>query len=89
MPGWSDQDGILTRLLSADPLTILIAFVVAFGLPILLHQYLYQTRKAGSVLPQFLLLGPSGAGKTSFFSLVSSYHTKTIPRTFSPDQFNS
>lgn len=68
---WSAPDGILTRLLSGDPLTILIAFVVSFSLPLLLHLFLYRTSTRAAATPTFLLLGTSGAGKTSLLTLVS------------------
>jgi hypothetical protein len=68
---WSAPDGILTRLLSGHPLTILIAFVVAFSLPLLLHLFLYRTSTRAAATPTFLLLGSSGTGKTSLLTLVS------------------
>ena len=67
---WSSPSSLLTRLLSGDPLAILIAFVVAFSLPILLHSVLFRVSKKNSTTPTFLLLGTSGAGKTSLLTLV-------------------
>jgi hypothetical protein len=69
--GWSAPDGVLSRLLSGDPLAILIAFVVSISLPLLLHLYLYRTSTRAVATPVFLLLGTTGAGKTSLFTLVS------------------
>lgn len=68
---WSAPDGILSRLLSGDPLAILIAFVVSITLPLLLHLYLYRASTRVAATPSFLLLGTSGAGKTSLLTLVS------------------
>jgi hypothetical protein len=77
---WSAPDGILTRLLSGDPLIILLAFVVAFSLPLLLHLFLYQTSTRAAATPTLLLLGTSGAGKTSLLTLVSlEAPSRTIP----------
>ena len=68
---WSAPDGVLTQLLSGHPLTILLAFVVAFSLPLLLHLFLYRTSTRAVTSPTFLLLGTSGTGKTSLLTLVS------------------
>jgi signal recognition particle receptor subunit beta len=68
---WSEPDGILSRLLSGDPLAILIAFVVSISLPLLVHLFLYRTSTGAGATPTFLLLGTSGAGKTSLLTLVS------------------
>ena len=70
--GWSAPDGILSQLLSGDPLAILIAFVVSFSLPLLLHFFLYRATTRAAATPTFLLLGTTGAGKTSLLTLVSS-----------------
>ncbi len=68
--GWSSPNSLLTRLLSGDPLAILVAFIVALALPILIHSILYRASKKSSISPTFLLLGTSGAGKTSLLTLV-------------------
>lgn len=68
--GWSAPDSILTRLFSGDPLIIAIALLITFSLPVLLHLYFYTQANRTKFTPTFLLLGPSGAGKTSFVSLV-------------------
>jgi signal recognition particle receptor subunit beta len=60
---------VLTILLDGNPLAILLAFVVTLGLPILLHFVLYRSF-ASPPISSFILLGPSGAGKTSLLSLV-------------------
>jgi len=68
--GWSSPDSWPTRLFSGDPLAILIAFLVTISLPLLLHLYFYTQTARAKVVPTFLLLGPSGAGKTSLVSLL-------------------
>src|SRR5580658_2072284 len=67
---WSAPDGLLSRLLSGDPLAILIAFIFAISLPILVHLSLYRASDKSATTPTFLLLGTSGAGKTSLLTLV-------------------
>ena len=67
---WSSPDSLVSRLLSGDPLAILIAFVVAISLPLLLHSFLYRASGKSAATPTFILLGPSGAGKTSLLTLV-------------------
>jgi len=62
---------VLTILLDGNPLAILLAFVVTLGLPILLHFVLYRSF-ASPPISSFILLGPSGAGKTSLLSLLES-----------------
>jgi signal recognition particle receptor subunit beta len=67
---WTSPDSALSRLLSGDPWAILIAFVVALSLPIVLHSFLYRASSRHTATPAFLLLGISGAGKTSLLTLV-------------------
>ncbi len=73
--GWSAPDGIISQLLSGDPFSILIALVVSLSLPLLVHLYLYRTSTGTAATPTFLLLGPSGTGKTSLLTLVGSKKT--------------
>ncbi|OCT44001.1 SRP receptor beta subunit [Cladophialophora carrionii] len=68
--GWSSPDSWLTRLFSGDPIVILIALLVTIALPSLVHLYFYTQNARVRVTPTFLLLGPSGAGKTSLVSLL-------------------
>ena len=75
---WTSPDSALSRLLSGDPWAILLAFVVALSLPILLHSFLYRTSSRHTATPTFLLLGISGAGKTSLLTLVR------VPLLFAP-----
>ena len=68
---WSSKDSLLSKLLSGSPLAIVIAFVVAVGLPVLLHAFLYRTSTKSQIIPSFLLLGPTGSGKSSLKVLLS------------------
>ncbi|KAL5119179.1 hypothetical protein ACEQ8H_002887 [Pleosporales sp. CAS-2024a] len=81
---WHDEDSWLTAALSPTLSTILLTLVVAIGLPILLHGCLYRKAAAPASLPTFLLVGPSGGGKTAFATLterrsVAQTHTSTQP----------
>lgn len=67
---WYDEDSLLTKALSPNLTTILITLVVAITLPILLHTFLYRQAAATTNTPTFLLVGPSGGGKTAFTTLV-------------------
>lgn len=75
--GWSSPSSFPTKLLSGNPSTIALAFLVALALPILLHLYFYSqsARSRGSGgssdgVPSFLLLGPSNSGKTSLVTVL-------------------
>ncbi|EED21782.1 SRP receptor beta subunit (Srp102), putative [Talaromyces stipitatus ATCC 10500] len=75
----SSLASIATTLLDGNPTAILLALVVTLTLPILLHWIIYR-KAASPPLSTFVLLGPSGAGKTAFLSLVESsslYKAKT------------
>jgi signal recognition particle receptor subunit beta len=69
---WYDQDSWLTAAFSPNLTTILISLIVALGLPIIIHTILYKNAAAAATLPTFLLVGPSGGGKTAFTTLVRS-----------------
>lgn len=69
---WYDQDSWLTAAFSPNLTTIFITLIVALGLPIIVHAFLYRKAAAASQLPTFLLVGPSGGGKTAFTTLVRS-----------------
>ncbi len=69
--GWSSPDSWATRLFSGDPVVILVALLVSLLFPVLLHLFFYTQTARAKVVPTFLVLGPSGAGKTSLLSLVS------------------
>lgn len=65
---------VATKLLEGSPLGIAIAVIITFGVPILLHLIFYRA-VASPPSSNFLLVGPSGAGKTALLSLVCS----TVP----------
>ena len=69
---WYDEDSWLTAAFSPNLTTIIITLIVALGLPVLLHSFLYRKAAATATLPTFLLVGPSGGGKTAFTTLVCS-----------------
>ncbi|KAH7350274.1 signal recognition particle receptor beta subunit-domain-containing protein [Pyrenochaeta sp. MPI-SDFR-AT-0127] len=85
---WYDQDSWLTAAFSPNPTTILITVLVAIALPILFHTFLYRKAAASTNVPTFLLVGPSGGGKTAFTTLTernttAQTHTSTTPLTVS------
>jgi signal recognition particle receptor subunit beta len=69
MPEHALWEDLLTWMFSPNWSTIILAVIVAFTLPVLIHGYLYKKAVAKEV-PRFLLMGPSGAGKTSLLTLV-------------------
>lgn len=66
---WHSFEAIITGLLEGSPLAIFITALIAFGLPVLLHLIFYRN-VASPPSSNFLLLGPTGAGKTALLSLV-------------------
>lgn len=85
---WHDEDSWLTAAFSPNLTTILITILVALGLPILMHSFLYRKAAAATNIPTFLLVGPSGGGKTAFATLAernttTQTHTSTTPLTVS------
>lgn len=72
---WTSFSGIITGLLDGNVAAIIITAFIAFGLPVLLHLIFYRT-VASPPTSNFLLLGPSGAGKTALLTLLES---KTSP----------
>jgi len=68
---WSSFKSIVTNLLDGNPIAILVTVLIALGCPLLLHYFLYQ-KVAAPASSSFLLLGPSGAGKTALFTLLES-----------------
>jgi len=85
---WYDQDSWLTAAFSPNLTTIFITLIVALGLPIIVHAVLYRKAAAAAQIPTFLLVGPSGGGKTAFTTLAerkttTQTHTSTTPLTVS------
>lgn len=66
---WHDADGWLTLAFGPHLSTIVVTLVIALILPVLLHQFIYR-RQTPASLPTFLLVGPSGAGKTAFLTFL-------------------
>ncbi|KAL4986872.1 signal recognition particle receptor beta subunit-domain-containing protein [Aspergillus falconensis] len=64
-------EAVATKLLEGSPLSIAVAVVITVGVPILLHFIFYRT-VASPLSSNFLLLGPSGAGKTALLTLLES-----------------
>ncbi|RJE21143.1 SRP receptor beta subunit [Aspergillus sclerotialis] len=68
---WNSFGGVVTSLLDGNAVAIAITALIAFGLPVLLHLVFYRSA-ASPPSSNFLLLGPSGAGKTSLLSLLEA-----------------
>lgn len=67
----------MTWAFSPTASAIIVTLLISLISPILLHWWFY--RKAPSKeLPTFLLIGPSGAGKTSLLTLVCCIKTTRI-----------
>ncbi|KAF2259889.1 hypothetical protein CC78DRAFT_547985 [Lojkania enalia] len=82
---WHDSDSWLTAAFAPNVSTIILTLLVALLLPIALHQFIYRVQSP-TALPTFLLIGPSGAGKTAFLTLTernsaAQTHTSTAPLT--------
>ena len=78
MAGESALERWMTWAFSPTISAILVAFLISLLSPILIHTYLY--RKAATIeLPSFLLLGPSGAGKTGLQTRVGKLHVLRCP----------
>ncbi|KAK3111148.1 hypothetical protein LTR53_013896 [Teratosphaeriaceae sp. CCFEE 6253] len=75
----------LTWAFSPSISAILVTLFISLTLPVLIHYYLYK-RAVARELPAFLLLGPSGGGKTALLTLVangttSPTHLSQAPQT--------
>jgi signal recognition particle receptor subunit beta len=81
---WSSPDGWLTRLFSGHPLVIFIVFLITISLPISTHLYFYRESARIPLTPAFLLLGPSGGGKTSLLTLLQRQSTRPGDQPASP-----
>ena len=66
---WYDEDSWATAAFSPKPSTIAVTILIVVLLPLLLHQFLYR-KVTSTTQPTFLLVGPSGGGKTAFLTLV-------------------
>ncbi|KAF2145270.1 uncharacterized protein K452DRAFT_316345 [Aplosporella prunicola CBS 121167] len=71
MVEWYEPDSWVTKLFGAHLSTFIITVLVAFGAPLLLHMYIYRQRAPAS-LPNFVLLGPSAAGKTALLTTLET-----------------
>ncbi|KAJ5084282.1 hypothetical protein NUU61_008861 [Penicillium alfredii] len=69
--GWNSVTGIATLLLGGSPLAIAIAILITFGIPVVLHLIFFRS-VASPPSSNFLLLGPSTAGKTAFTTLLEA-----------------
>jgi hypothetical protein len=76
---WYDQDSWLTAAFAPNLSTIIVTCLVALILPVLVHTFLYRKAASSTGLPTFLLVGPSGAGKTALATLVCCYSNTTHP----------
>lgn len=66
---WYDEDSWATAMFAPKSSTIIFTFLFAVLLPVFLHQFIYR-KATPTTLPSFLLIGPSGGGKTAFLTLV-------------------
>ncbi|KAH8729095.1 signal recognition particle receptor beta subunit-domain-containing protein [Phaeosphaeriaceae sp. PMI808] len=83
---WYDKDSWLTAAFSPTLPAIFVALAVVLILPIIIHKIQFWNATTSTGPPTFLLLGPSGAGKTAFTTLaernsVAQTHTSTQPLT--------
>ena len=76
---WHDADSWLTLAFGPHLSTIVVTLVIALILPVLLHQFIYR-RQTPASLPTFLLVGPSGAGKTAFLTFVCTPSLSRLPK---------
>ena len=56
-------------LMGPTPIAIIVTILLVLSIPIILHVLIYRSESSSS-LPTILLIGPSGAGKTSLLTLV-------------------
>ncbi|KAF2729973.1 P-loop containing nucleoside triphosphate hydrolase protein [Polyplosphaeria fusca] len=80
---WYDEDSWLTAAFAPNIATIAVTLLLALVLPFLVHAFIYRAQSPAA-LPTFLLIGPSGAGKTAFLTLTecntpANTHTSTAP----------
>ncbi|KAL2842949.1 signal recognition particle receptor beta subunit-domain-containing protein [Aspergillus pseudoustus] len=68
---WELFEAVATKLLEGSPLGIAVAVIITFGVPILLHLLFYRA-VASPPSSNFLILGPSGVGKTALLTLLEA-----------------
>ena len=66
---WTDPQSWLSSMMGPSPLAIVVKLIVALSIPLFLHLVIYRS-PSSNTLPSFLLIGPSGAGKTALLTLV-------------------
>ncbi|CBF70783.1 hypothetical protein AN5819.2 [Aspergillus nidulans FGSC A4] len=71
MAAYELLEAVATKLLEGSLFSIAVAVIITIGVPILLHLIFYRT-VASPPSSNFLLLGPSGAGKTALLTLLES-----------------
>ncbi|KAG6999338.1 signal recognition particle receptor beta subunit [Physcia stellaris] len=66
-------------MMGPSPLAIVVTLIVALSIPLFLHLVIYRSTSSNT-LPSFLLIGPSGAGKTALLTLFEQgHHVDTRP----------
>lgn len=68
---------ILNLIFDLSPLQIIFAILIVALTPIFLHTFVFRASGL-TTLPSILLIGPSGAGKTSLLTLVSQLCCKAL-----------
>jgi hypothetical protein len=66
---WADPQSWLSAGMAPSPWAIAITAIVVLSIPLFLHLVIYRSTST-TTLPSFLLVGPSGAGKTALLTLV-------------------
>lgn len=64
------------------PLAIGVAILLVLSVPLFLHLVIYRSTSS-TTLPSFLLVGPSGAGKTALLTLVMNMFYSRTPADWS------
>ncbi|CAF9924602.1 MAG: hypothetical protein ALECFALPRED_002800 [Alectoria fallacina] len=65
---WTDSQSWASSLMGPTPLAVSIAILLVLTIPLFLHLLIYRSTTS-TTLPSFLLVGPSGAGKTALLTL--------------------
>ncbi|KZF21556.1 P-loop containing nucleoside triphosphate hydrolase protein [Xylona heveae TC161] len=82
---WAHPEGWLSQALHPSLTVIVITIAIALAVPLFLHFVLFRS-SSSRTLPSFLIVGPSGAGKTSLLTLFergspATTHTSQTPLT--------